>query len=185
MTRKGESFPNNSLLTSLEYAIPGGLIGIGTTLDPSLCKSNKCVGQHITHFNKNPKIVYEIDISYMRFKRDKKVKLEKNDKILVGNAGNIIEAVILKKRKNKLKLTLKAPIYLNTKRVCLISDKDTKMIVIGIANIDGYKLIANIQQITSVTYSTYRSTYRSTYSIYRSTYSIYSSTYSYIQQGPK
>lgn len=31
--------------TKLEEAIPGGLIGIGTELDPALTRSNRLVGQ--------------------------------------------------------------------------------------------------------------------------------------------
>lgn len=32
----------------LKYAVPGGLIGVGTKIDPTLCRADRLVGQVIT-----------------------------------------------------------------------------------------------------------------------------------------
>ena len=46
----------------MEYAIPGGLIGVGTTLDPAYTKGNKLTGQIITLPGKNLRISSRIGV---------------------------------------------------------------------------------------------------------------------------
>ena len=33
----------------LQYAVPGGLIGVGTKIDPTLCRADRLVGQVFLH----------------------------------------------------------------------------------------------------------------------------------------
>jgi translation initiation factor 2 subunit 3 len=56
--------------TELPYAIPGSLIAIETTLDPSLTGANACVGQRIGVPGSLPPIVGEITIQFKNLKRD-------------------------------------------------------------------------------------------------------------------
>ena len=54
---------------SLEAARPGGLIAIGTTLDPSLTKSDALVGSMIGRPNEMPEILSSIKVKYEMLKR--------------------------------------------------------------------------------------------------------------------
>jgi translation initiation factor 2 subunit 3 len=48
----------------LQYAIPGGLIAVGTTLDPTLTRQNKLVGQIIGQPGSLPEVFCEIDVHF-------------------------------------------------------------------------------------------------------------------------
>ena len=80
--------PIYSIVTSLhsdknkmEYAIPGGLIGIGTKLDPILCKNNNLKGQIITYPGDNIPIAKQVYINYKTIKREgDKIKFKKTKK---------------------------------------------------------------------------------------------------------
>jgi translation initiation factor 2 subunit 3 len=41
---------------SLDFAVPGGLIGVGTRIDPTLCRADRLVGQVLGAVGKLPKI---------------------------------------------------------------------------------------------------------------------------------
>uniref|UniRef100_A0A8C6QV01 protein-synthesizing GTPase n=1 Tax=Nannospalax galili TaxID=1026970 RepID=A0A8C6QV01_NANGA len=72
----------------LQYAAPGGLIGVGTKINPTLCKADRMVGQ-----------VLELEISYFLLRRllgahiegDKAVKVQKLSKneVLMVNIGSL------------------------------------------------------------------------------------------------
>jgi len=40
----------------LQFAVPGGLIGVGTRIDPTLCRADRLVGQVLGAVGKLPKI---------------------------------------------------------------------------------------------------------------------------------
>ena len=46
----------------LQFAVPGGLIGIGTTMDPSLSQSDKLVGQILGEIGTLPEVFTEIKV---------------------------------------------------------------------------------------------------------------------------
>lgn len=48
----------------LQYAIPGGLIAVGTTLDPTLTRHNKLVGQTIGDIGTLPEVYAEIEVQF-------------------------------------------------------------------------------------------------------------------------
>ncbi|KAI7937968.1 hypothetical protein MJO28_014888, partial [Puccinia striiformis f. sp. tritici] len=48
----------------LLFAVPGGLIGVGTKIDPQLCRADRLVGQVLGAVGKLPKIFTEIEINY-------------------------------------------------------------------------------------------------------------------------
>ena len=52
---------------SLLYAIPGGLIGVGTNIDPALTRQNKLVGNLIGKPGTLPDVFAEIEIEYSLF----------------------------------------------------------------------------------------------------------------------
>ena len=84
----------------LQYAVPGGLIGVGTKIDPTLCRADRMVGHMLGEVGSLPDIFTEIEISYFLLRRllgvktegDKKgakvQKLTKNE-ILMVNIGSL------------------------------------------------------------------------------------------------
>ena len=47
----------------LQYAVPGGLIGVGTKIDPELCRADRMVGHTLGAVGSLPKIYSTIEIS--------------------------------------------------------------------------------------------------------------------------
>ncbi|CAO3623602.1 unnamed protein product [Cunninghamella blakesleeana] len=83
----------------LDFAVPGGLIGVGTQMDPTLCRGDRLVGQVLGYPGTLPSIYTELEISYFLLRRllgvktdDKKQakvsKLSKNELLLV-NIGSV------------------------------------------------------------------------------------------------
>nr|XP_025844795.1 eukaryotic translation initiation factor 2 subunit 3, X-linked-like isoform X2 [Vulpes vulpes] len=84
----------------LQYAAPGGLIGVGTKIDPTLCRADRMVGQVLGAVGALPEIFSELEISYFLLRRllgvrtegDKKAakvqKLSKNE-VLMVNIGSL------------------------------------------------------------------------------------------------
>lgn len=48
----------------LQYAVPGGLIGVGTKIDPTLCRADRLVGQILGAVGHLPGIYTELEINY-------------------------------------------------------------------------------------------------------------------------
>lgn len=46
----------------LQYAAPGGLIGVGTQIDPTLCRGDRLVGQVLGAVGTLPDIYAEIEV---------------------------------------------------------------------------------------------------------------------------
>jgi len=82
------------------YAVPGGLIGVGTKIDPTLCRADRMVGQVLGAVGGLPQIFTELEVSYYLLKRllgvrtegDKKgakvAKLSKSE-VLMVNIGSL------------------------------------------------------------------------------------------------
>lgn len=107
----------------LEFAVPGGLIGVGTSLDPSLTKKDFLKGQVIGHPGTLPDILIGLEISYFLMKRligsddqdknSKPIKVAKmtKDEILMINVGSISSKVKVTAIKGDLaKFRLQDPI---------------------------------------------------------------------------
>ena len=84
----------------LAFAVPGGLIGVGTKIDPTLCRADRLVGQVLGEVGALPEIYTEIQINYFLLRRlvgvrtegDKKgakvAKLTRNEMLMV-NIGSL------------------------------------------------------------------------------------------------
>lgn len=91
----------------LQSAQPGGLIGVGTDLDPFFCRADKLVGQVMGRKAELPDIFVEIEIEYSFFQKisgmekklDRKNLLTKNEQILV-NIGSTTSGSSIKKFEN-------------------------------------------------------------------------------------
>jgi translation initiation factor 2 subunit 3 len=82
------------------FAVPGGLIGVGTKIDPTLCRADRMVGQVLGSVGALPDILIELEVSYyllrrllgVRIEGDKKAakvqKLSKNE-VLMVNIGSL------------------------------------------------------------------------------------------------
>uniref|UniRef100_A0A2K5N701 protein-synthesizing GTPase n=1 Tax=Cercocebus atys TaxID=9531 RepID=A0A2K5N701_CERAT len=93
----------------LQYAAPGGFIGVGTKIDPTLCQADRMVGQVLGAVGALPEIFTELEISYFLLRRllgvctegDKKAakvqKLSKNEVLMVNivslSTGGRVSAV--------------------------------------------------------------------------------------------
>ena len=64
----------------LQYAVPGGLIGAGTKLDPTLTRADRLVGQVLGLKGQLPDIFTEVEISYYLLRRLLGVKTQEGTK---------------------------------------------------------------------------------------------------------
>jgi translation initiation factor 2 subunit 3 len=46
----------------LQYAVPGGLIGVGTTIDPTLTRADRLVGQVLGEVGELPDVFTELEV---------------------------------------------------------------------------------------------------------------------------
>ncbi|CCW64587.1 unnamed protein product [Phytomonas sp. EM1] len=64
----------------LQYAIPGGLIAVGTTLDPTLTRQDKMVGHMIGEENSLPDVYAELEVQFYLFNEMVGTKASKDGK---------------------------------------------------------------------------------------------------------
>merc|ERR1711943_81250 len=64
----------------LQYAAPGGLIGVGTKIDPTLCRADRMVGQVLGSVGALPDIYLELEVSYYLLRRLLCVRVEGDKK---------------------------------------------------------------------------------------------------------
>jgi len=64
----------------LEFAIPGGLLGVGTKIDPSLTRADRMVGQVLGAVGTLPPVYSELEITYYLLRRLLGVKTEGDKK---------------------------------------------------------------------------------------------------------
>jgi len=106
----------------LQYAVPGGLIGVGTKIDPELCRADRMVGHALGAVESLPDIYSDIEISSFLLRRllgvrtegDKKgAKVQKLTKgeILMLNIGSLSTGARVTAVKAELaKLQLNSPV---------------------------------------------------------------------------
>ncbi|CAJ0946436.1 unnamed protein product, partial [Mesorhabditis belari] len=106
----------------LQYAVPGGLIGVGTQIDPTLCRGDRLVGHLLGAVGTLPDIYTEIEISYFLLRRLLGVRTEANKKaakvqklskaeVLMVNIGSLSTGGrVIAVKDEKAKITLTDPI---------------------------------------------------------------------------
>lgn len=97
---------------NLDYAVPGGLIGVCLDIDPSLSKNNGMVGQIVGHVGKLPPVYNLIAVNYNLIEREGlNSKFKKDETILINiNSTNINGKITkVKKSKNRLIIELSKP----------------------------------------------------------------------------
>eukprot|EP00461_Guttulinopsis_vulgaris_P003354 UN03355 len=131
----------------LPYAIPGGLIGVGTTIDPTLTKADRLVGQVLGEVGKLPEVIIEIEISFHLVRRllgiksadngekkaDNRVKKITVDEHLMLNIGSTTTGATVLSVKNDLaRMRLLQPVCCGPKEKLALSRKiDGKWRLIG------------------------------------------------------
>eukprot|EP00917_Polyrhabdina_sp_WS-2016_P013046 GHVP01028718.1.p1 GENE.GHVP01028718.1~~GHVP01028718.1.p1 ORF type:complete len:469 (-),score=78.36 GHVP01028718.1:14-1420(-) len=75
---------------SLDVAIPGGLIGVGTLLDPCFCRGDHLVGQVIGHVGFLPDIFSAVEIDYFLLQKLLGVQASEEDRVMQLKNGEII-----------------------------------------------------------------------------------------------
>ncbi len=102
----------------VEKARPGGLLAIGTELDPSLTKGDALMGNLV---GKNlPDVIDTINVEYHLLERAKEEKIRQGEPLILGIQTSPNVGVVLKIKDNKLTIKLKRP-------VCV--DKGTKIAI--------------------------------------------------------
>ena len=108
----------NAEKNKLDQAIPGGLIGVGTLLDPSLTRADRLSGQILGHFNNLPEIYVNIIVSFKLLKRligqSKNLhnlpSLTINEILMVNICSSSTGGKIIKKKNNLMEFKLTTPI---------------------------------------------------------------------------
>ncbi|KAG1869042.1 hypothetical protein DFJ58DRAFT_857442 [Suillus subalutaceus] len=104
----------------LQFAVPGGLIGVGTKIDPTLCRADRLVGQVLGVVGKLPKVYTELEISMFLLRRllgvrteDKKQtkvsKLAKNELLLINIGSTSTGGRVLSVKGDLAKIQLTSP----------------------------------------------------------------------------
>ena len=113
----------------LKFAVPGGLIGVGTKVDPTLCRADRLVGQVVGAKGNLPSILTDIEINYFLLRRllgvktdgqkqgAKVRKLEIGEVLMVniGSTATGARVVAVKADMARLQLTLPVCTEVNEK----------------------------------------------------------------------
>jgi len=91
----------------IKEAHPGGLIAIGTTLDPALTKSDSVVGSILGKKGEVPPKLVEISIKYEMFKREGLIPLIEGEPVVVNVHTATTVGIITKLKKGVATIRLK------------------------------------------------------------------------------
>ena len=106
----------------LQYAVPGGLIGVGTTVDPTLTRADRLVGQVLGEVGKLPDVFIEIEINFFLLRRllgvrtqggekqSKVQKLSKNEVLMLNIGSMCTGARVLSVKSDVSKMQLTSPV---------------------------------------------------------------------------
>ena len=109
----------------LQFAVPGGLIGVGTTMDPTLTRADRLVGQVLGEVGSLPEVFVELEVNFFLLRRllgvrtkgsERQGKVSKLAKaeMLMLNIGSMSTGARVVAVKNDLaKLQLTSPVCTN------------------------------------------------------------------------
>ncbi len=118
----------------INTVIPGGLIGIGTEIDPYYCKNDMLSGNIMGKVGTLPEIYHEIKLIYTKLDEFDGNWDPKNGDTVFLQIGNIsVESKLIKINKNKFTFLLLKPACIENNSKLLICRKDD-----GILKIVGY-----------------------------------------------
>lgn len=96
----------------LTEAIPGGLIGISTEIDPTFTKADGLVGNIVGSVGKLPSTITSLAMKYHKLKRDDipEQHMAENEPLILGMGTTTVLGYIKKAKKDTLEVELKHPI---------------------------------------------------------------------------
>ncbi|KAL1958755.1 hypothetical protein VTO42DRAFT_3874 [Malbranchea cinnamomea] len=131
----------------LKFAVPGGLIGVGTKVDPTLCRADRLLGFVLGHRGKLPAIYTELEVNYFLLRRllgvktadgkqAKVAKLTKNEVLMVNIGSTATGAKVIGVKADAAKLSLTSPACTEIgEKIALSRRIDKHWRLIGWANI--------------------------------------------------
>jgi translation initiation factor 2 subunit 3 len=139
----------------LEEAHPGGLIGVGTTMDPSYCKADKLVGQVMGKVGALPPIRSEIEVDYKLFQKttaqQDKNSLKKDEHVLLNIGSTTTGAVVRRVKDENILFELVRPACCEAKERIAISRKiSNHWRLIGYGEILGGKVIEPVYDMENI-----------------------------------
>jgi translation initiation factor 2 subunit 3 len=142
----------------LDFAIPGGLIGVQLDIDPFLTKNDKMVGQIMGYNIEDYKVYQTFELKLKSLKGDDCFeKLDKNKTVYINVNSRTVEATIDKVKDKKIKVTTKYPIVINNdSRISIIIKNDD-----GCINCDFYGTLNKGDEIECIFDSEYKEIYDS------------------------
>ncbi len=106
----------------LQYAVPGGLIGVGTTMDPTLTRADRLVGQVLGDVGALPDVFTELEINFFLLRRllgvrtsggakqNKVTKLTKGEVLMLNIGSMCTGARVVAIKADLAKLQLTSPV---------------------------------------------------------------------------
>ena len=131
----------------LKFAVPGGLIGVGTRVDPTLCRADRLVGFVLGLKGKLPSIYTELEVSFVLLRRllgvktadgkqAKVAKLTKSEVLMVNIGSTATGAKIMGVKADVAKIQLTSPACTEIgEKIALSRRIDKHWRLIGWANI--------------------------------------------------
>lgn len=106
---------------ALQYAVPGGLIGVGTQIDPTLCRADRLVGQVLGKEGTLPDIFSELEITFFLLRRllgvktddgkqSRVQKLTKGEVLMVNIGSTSVGGRVLDVKGDAAKIALMQPV---------------------------------------------------------------------------
>lgn len=150
----------------LAFAVPGGLIGVGTKIDPTLCRADRLVGQVLGEIGALPDIYTEIQIKFFLLRRlvgvrtegDRRgarvAKLTKNEMLMVNIGSLSTGGRVLAVREDSAKIQLTNPVCTEVnEKIALSRRVDKNFRLIGWGEIQRGTVIKPIAEPSRVTSS--------------------------------
>lgn len=131
----------------LKFAVPGGLIGVGTRVDPTLCRADRLVGFVLGLKGRLPSIYTELEVNFFLLRRllgvktadgkqAKVAKLTKNEVLMVNIGSTATGAKVMGVKADAAKLSLTSPACTEIgEKIALSRRIDRHWRLIGWANI--------------------------------------------------
>jgi len=101
----------------LKYAVPGGLIGVGTKIDPTLCRADRLVGQVLGAVGHLPDVFIGFEVNFFLLRRllgvkteSKVQKLAKNEVLMLNVGSTSVGGRIVAVKQDLAKISLLAPV---------------------------------------------------------------------------
>ncbi len=109
----------------LESAVPGGLIAVGTSLDPSLTKADTLVGNMLGKTGMLPETtdVFEMEFNLLKRPDMENPPFKMNEPLVLGIGTSTSIGFVQKIKKNVMSVTLRRPVCAESKTKIAISRK--------------------------------------------------------------